>query len=124
MRTHALWNVALAASLLCLHSCTSNTDNSSKKTADVFTMPGEFEQQEAVWLGWQGYELYYPVGRDMIRELLPHVKVKIVTESDSVLRVCKTYFTAAKIDTSKLTFLVIPANEFWIRDHGATYTRN
>ena len=48
-------------------------------------MPAEFEEQEAVWLGWQGYESYYQVGADMIESLLLYVQVKVVTESDSIL---------------------------------------
>jgi agmatine/peptidylarginine deiminase len=37
--------------------------NKEKSTSDFF-MPGEFEAQEAVWLGWQGYEPYYQVRAD------------------------------------------------------------
>lgn len=40
-------------------------------------MPGEFEPQEAVWLGWQGYEPYYKIGADITEALLPFVSVKI-----------------------------------------------
>ncbi|MBK9096513.1 MAG: agmatine deiminase family protein [bacterium] len=87
-------------------------------------MPAEFEEQEAVWLGWQGYESYYQVGADMIESLLPYVQVKVVTESDSILQVCKNYLTQREIDTAKIKFYVIPDNEFWIRDHGATFTVN
>lgn len=89
-----------------------------------FFMPGEFEEQEAVWLGWQGYDPYYPVGADMIEALLPFVQIKVITESDSILQVCKNYLTQREIDTAKIKFYVIPDNEFWIRDHGAAFTIN
>ncbi len=89
-----------------------------------FYMPGEFEAQEAVWLGWQGYDLYYPVSSDIIESLLPYVQVKVVTESDSILQVCKKYLNQRDIDTTKINFYVIPDNEFWIRDHGATFVIN
>jgi agmatine deiminase len=87
-------------------------------------MPGQFEEQEAVWLGWQGYDLFYPVNKDMIEALMPYVKVKVVTESDSVLRVCKTYLNTRGIDTNRIEFFVIQDNEFWMRDHGAAFTKN
>ena len=75
-------------------------------------MPAQFEPQEAVWLGWQGYDLYYPVNKDMIEALMPYVKVKVVTESDSVLRVCKSYLNTKGIDTNRIQFYVMPDNEF------------
>lgn len=108
----------LILSSLLLYSC-----NHQRSTSD-FYMPAEFEEQEAVWLGWQGYESYYQVGADMIESLLLYVQVKVVTESDSILQVCKNYLTQREIDTAKIKFYVIPDNEFWIRDHGATFTVN
>lgn len=87
-------------------------------------MPGQFEPQEAVWLGWQGYDVYYPVNKDMIQTLLPFVKVKVVTESDSVMRVAKAYLSQHQVDTSAIAFYVMPNNEFWMRDHGAAFTVN
>lgn len=67
--------------LLTIISCNSKEGN------NTFIMPGKLEPQEAVWLGWQDYELYYPVNTAMIKTFLPYVKVKGVTESDSVLQV-------------------------------------
>jgi agmatine deiminase len=87
-------------------------------------MPGQFEEQEAVWLGWQGYEPYYQVSADMIESLLPYIQIKVITESDSILQVCKNYLTQREIDTEKIKFYVISDNEFWIRDHGAAFTIN
>jgi agmatine deiminase len=96
----------------------------SQKDNSLFYMPGEFEPQEAVWLGWEGHEPFYQVNEEMIEVLLPYVKIKVVTESDSVLRVCKSYLTAKKIDTNRIQFYVMPNNEFWMRDHGATFLKN
>ena len=104
--------------MLTLISC------NSKESSDTFIMPGEFEAQEAVWLGWQGNELYYPYNKAMVEALLPYVNVKVVTESDSVLQVAKDYLLDHAVDTTSIQFYVIPDNEFWIRDHGATYTVN
>ncbi|HSW53842.1 MAG TPA: agmatine deiminase family protein [Ignavibacteriaceae bacterium] len=105
--------------LLILFSACRNTESDSD-----FYMPGQFEEQEAVWLGWQGYDPYFPVGADMIEALLPFVQIKVITESDSILQVCKKYLSERKIDTTKIKFYVIPDNEFWIRDHGAAFIIN
>ena len=32
----------------------------NEKDKNQFYMPGQFEEQDAVWLGWQGYDPYYP----------------------------------------------------------------
>lgn len=97
--------------------------NQERSPSD-FYMPGQFEEQEAVWLGWQGYEPYYQVSADMIESLLPYIQIKVITESDSTLQVCKNYLTQREIDTEKIKFYVISDNEFWIRDHGAAFTIN
>lgn len=95
-----------------------------KKDRQSFYMPAQFEEQEAVWLGWQGYEPYYPVNTDMIKALLPHVQVKVVTESDSITAVAKAYLSKQNVDTATISFYVMPNNEFWMRDHGAAFVIN
>jgi agmatine deiminase len=110
--------ISFAISFLFFVGCKSSEDNSS------FYMPGQFEEQEAVWLGWQGYDPYYPVGADMIEALLPFVQIKVIAESDSILQVCKTYLSERNLDTTKIKFYVISDNEFWIRDHGAAFIIN
>ena len=99
-------------------ACSNNESDSD------FYMPGQFEEQDAVWLGWQGYDPYFPVGADIIEALLPFVQIKVITESDSILQVCKTYLSERNLDTTKIKFYVISDNEFWIRDHGAAFIIN
>jgi len=99
-------------------ACSNNESDSD------FYMPGQFEEQDAVWLGWQGYDPYFPVGADIIEALLPFVQIKVITESDSILQICKTYLSERNLDTTKIKFYVISDNEFWIRDHGAAFIIN
>ena len=110
--------ISIVFAFLFICGCKSAEDNSS------FYMPGEFEEQEAVWLGWPGYDTFFPVSADMIEALLPFVQIKVITESDSLLNVCKNYLTKRNIDTTKIKFYVIPDNQFWIEDHGAAFTIN
>jgi len=99
-----------------------NVHNNKSDTA--FYMPAQFEAQEAVWLGWQAHELYYPVNIAMIKALLPHVNVKLVAASDSVSEVAKNELKKAGINTSLMQFYTMPDNEFWMRDHGAAFVVN
>ena len=63
-----MMKVLLLSIILFLAGC------ENKKDTNQFYMPGQFEEQDAVWLGWQGYDPYFPVGADMIEALLPFAK--------------------------------------------------
>lgn len=117
--------ILLSLTAIILSDCTTATEATAWDGADsVFYMPAEFEEQEAVWLGWQAYPPYYAVGAAMVKALKPYVVIKIVSETDSMRQVCKNYLLNEKIDTTGISFFVMPNNEFWIRDHGATFVIN
>lgn len=117
--------IVMTLVVMTLSDCTTSTEATGRNAADsVFFMPGQFDAQEAVWLGWQEYEPYYAVGADMIKALKPHVQLKIVSETDSMREVCRSYLINTGIDTTGIRFFVMPNNEFWMRDHGATFVVN
>lgn len=90
-----------------------------------FYMPGEFEDQEAVWLGWEEVDAaYYPVVANMINGLLTHVPVKIAMDSDSLLKSCKKILNTFSVDTTSISFYVMKGERYWIRDHGAAFLVN
>lgn len=86
-----------------------------------YSMPAEWEQHEAVWVGWELFQPFYQSSLNVIRELLPHVKVNVVTESAFSAQVAKEYMHLQGIDSSLPVFHVIPHNRIWIRDHGPTF---
>ncbi len=117
--------ILLALAAIALSDCTTATEATVRDSADsTFFMPGQFEEQESVWLGWQAYPPYYAVGAAMIKALKPHVKLNVVSETDSMGDVCKSYLIKEGIDTTGIRFFVMPNNEFWMRDHGATFVVN
>jgi len=85
-------------------------------------MPGEFEPQQAVWLGLDSFN--NTVTKDLVKALLPYVNIKFVSQSDSVLQKGKSYLSKNGIDTGKIQFYVMPDNQFYMRDHGATFIKN
>ena len=88
-------------------------------------MPAEWEPHEAVWLGWEDESIqYHPVVVNLIKTLIPHVGVKLVAYSDSLLQTAKNYLYQHQIDTSKIKFYVMPGDRYWIRDHGAAFLIN
>ena len=93
---------------------------------DKFYMPAEWEQQDAVWLGWEADSTlgFYPVVAEMIKTLTPTVTVKIAFDSDSLMQTAKNYLKRQQIDTSNIRFYVMPGDRYWIRDHGAAFLTN
>jgi Porphyromonas-type peptidyl-arginine deiminase len=88
-------------------------------------MPAEWEPHDAVWLGWgKNKPLYHPVAVDIIKNLTPHVKVKITVSSYSVLQVAKSILRKSGIDTTMIEFHTMIGSLYWIRDHGATFLVN
>jgi agmatine deiminase len=87
-------------------------------------MPGEFEEQDAVWLGCQGFPGFNQARSDIVRALLPYVKVKIIAQSDSTLEACKDFLEKDRVNINLIDFYIIPDNDFWMRDHGATFIVN
>ena len=99
---------------------------SCNQKKDKYYMPAEWEQQDAVWLGWEADSTlgFYPVVAEMIKTLTPTVTVKIAFDSDSLMQTAKNYLKRQQIDTSNIRFYVMPGDRYWIRDHGAAFLTN
>jgi agmatine deiminase len=108
----------MVSSLMIFFSC--------GKPKDQFHMPAEWEQHDAVWLGWEKDTIrgYYPPIIKAINTLTPNVKVKMAFNSDSLMQVAKHYLIAQKVDTANIRFYVMPGDRYWIRDHGAAFLTN
>lgn len=93
---------------------------------DTLVLPGEWEPQQSVWLGWEERPQlrgYHPAIFNIIREIKDKVPVKIVTTSDSASTVAKSLVLAQSIDLKNVTFITVPGNRYWIRDHGPTFVK-
>lgn len=99
---------------------------SCNQKQDKYYMPAEWEQQDAVWLGWEEDSSFgfYPVVAEMIKTLTPTVTVKIAFDSDSLMQTAKAYLKRQQVDTSNIRFYVMPGDRYWIRDHGAAFLIN
>jgi agmatine deiminase len=88
-------------------------------------MPAEFEDQEAVWMGCQGNDIAFKqVRSDIVRALLPYISIRIIAQSDSALTQCRNLLEIDHINTDLIDFHIMKDNEFWMRDHGATFVIN
>ncbi|WP_343696450.1 agmatine deiminase family protein [Flavobacterium sp.] len=109
--------------LLVIFACKS--DNKSKLD-NTFYMPAEWEEHDAVWLGWSNaIEFgYYPSTPLIIKTLAPNVPVKIAFNSDRTKKKAMKYLQSKGVDTRLYKSYVIPGERYWIRDHGATFLVN
>src|SRR5215831_2136915 len=95
-----------------------------------YSMPAEWELQEAVWLTWPHNELTWPDGMladverayiEFIRALHTGQKIKlIVRNTDAETRVRKI-LDVEGIALSQIVFIPVPAEDSWIRDYGPTF---
>lgn len=93
---------------------------------DKFYMPAEWEQHDAVWLGWEADSTlgFYSVVTEMIKTLTPNVSVKIAFDNDSLMQTAKRYLLQQNVDTINIKFYVMKGDRYWIRDHGAAFLVN
>lgn len=104
-------------------SCNSDT---KKHSSDRFYMPAEWENHEAIWLGWsKAIESgYYPSTPEIIKTLAPNVQVKIAFSSIRMKQNAMKYLKSKGVDSTLYKSYVIPGERYWIRDHGATFLIN
>lgn len=97
-----------------------------KKQAASFRFPAEFEEHEAVWVGWGNYECVNgypiePVCLRIVEELVPFVDVKIpVCDQDELLRI-KEELQESNISLEGVSFPTTPCANIWWRDFGPAF---
>lgn len=100
--------------------------NKQERAAETFYMPAEWEQHDAVWLGWEKDSLrgYYPAVVNIIKALTGNVTVKIAFNNDTLLQKAKAYLASQGVDSSIYKTYIMPGDRYWIRDHGAAFLVN
>jgi agmatine deiminase len=80
-------------------------------------VPAEWEPQEKVWLTWFGQERRDTVSCDIVKALLPNVKLTMNVASEGMKTNAIKFMSEHDIDTSKLEFVIDPYTDFYIRDY-------
>ncbi|HEY0108322.1 MAG TPA: agmatine deiminase family protein, partial [Fibrella sp.] len=100
---------------------------SQAQTLPGYTMPAEWEPQEAVWMGLRTEEeqkKFDTTTVEMIRALAPFVRLNLILEKDTLFREGKSWFTQFGIDTSRITLITQDPTDYWYRDPGPVFVRN
>lgn len=103
-------------------SCKS-PEKETMKNRDYF-MPAEYEEHEAVWLGWQEFPPYRQAFLDVATALMDRVALKMIANDELSLKNLKDALGERDLDTNKVEFFIMEDNRLWMRDHGATYLLN
>ena len=99
---------------------------------EQFTFPAEFEQIDALWMGW-GITTYTDTGSkedvenihlQMLQKLTPYVKIRLIVNDTVQKNSLIKKFLFLNIDTSKITYFYSPYWHFWLRDYGPIFLKS
>lgn len=107
-----------------LFLCCTDGPKQDLKKLPIFRIPGEFEPHEAIWLGFSTAESNHEtdtVTIDIIKALIPHVKLNLIIENDSLFSEGEEYFQRMGLDTSKINLVYQSPTDVWYRDPGPIF---
>jgi agmatine deiminase len=97
--------------------------------ADAFTMPAEFEPQEAVWMAFPTYDYLHgkppqSVQAQMIKALISEVTVYLMVQSETEKKKVRAWLASLRVPADKVRLHTIPHTDIWVRDMGPIYLKN
>jgi len=98
----------------------------------LYTMPAEWEKQEAIWLGWPHQKRDWPgkfapiphVYTEILRHITATQKVNLLVRSEVEKAKTLALCDYGNVDTSRMHFFTIPTNRVWLRDSGPIFVRD
>lgn len=106
-----------------LFSCNQKTDLSA------FYFPAEWEEQEAVWMGWDGNlekdDTLHLITASIIRELQKDIDVVLWVTSDSLAHHANSFLIDLQVPLDRVKIKQIAADKvFWSRDSAPAFVIN
>ena len=128
---YAIWmgleSMAVAA-LLGILVCAAKASAGTRGWSDGFTMPAEFEPQEAVWISARPKESGKPVldvVMEMVRALAPHVRIQLMVPNEETKAQVQERLRELGVDARRVNYWTTKASPTrWYRDVGAIFLRN
>ena len=96
-----------------------------------FTMPAEWEQHEATWLGWPHnandwpgkFEVIPWVYGEMVRKISAGERVNLIVRHQQDEAQARQIFRHVGVDLRKIRFVTHPTNRGWTRDTGPIFVK-
>jgi agmatine deiminase len=106
-------------------------DQSSTPAALGYSMPAEWEQHEATWLGWPHNPTDWPgkldtirwVYGEMVRKISPGETVRLLVRNKAEELLARDYLSKAGCELRRLQFIEHPTNRGWMRDSGPIFVK-
>jgi len=107
------------------------TENEKTPAALGFSMPAEWEEHEATWLGWPHNPTDWPCKLDTIRwvygEIVRKIAVgeivRILINNKSEEKHARSYLSRAGANLRNVEFVTHPTNRGWTRDSGPIFVK-
>lgn len=107
--------VIIAVTVIAILGCSSNPEQQ-------FRIPAEWEEHEAVWVGWDvAGENKATTLTEIIRELQKTVQIKIAFPNDSLKNSAYLFLDSLDVDTSMIQGYILAGADEWARDYGAVF---
>ena len=111
--------------LTLLYFSCSSSDKRERMPSNSIRIPGEFESQEAIWLGYKTFENYDDpddtVTIEMIRAIHPYVDLKLIIEHDTLVGDVLGELHREGIDTTNIELVFQDPTDVWYRDPGPVF---
>jgi len=107
-------------------SCYPSRQDTSDKT---YRQTAEYEPTKAIWMLWPNvtHKQDLPIETvmfQMFREITPNADLKLIVRNKELKREILNKAKQQNLDTSRISFLVFPFQEFWSRDMGPRFLVN
>ncbi len=124
-RRHFILTILLTAGMTLTPGCLQ-VKQEEAASGQAIRIPGEFEEQNSVWLGFKTSESAGDVQGDSLTRLIAEtlsrfITVRLVVEHDSLIPGGKSYFDSFNIDTSNIELVYMSPADIWFRDPGPVF---
>jgi agmatine deiminase len=97
----------------------------AQDTQEVFRYPAEFEQQQAIWFGWEKEDTNVQmVVANIIQAITEKIEIKMAVSSIESITKVTGYLENNGVSSDKIKFYSTSGERFWIRDNGAVFVTN
>ncbi len=112
-------------------STNQNTNQSTNiKATNNYTFPGEFENQQAIWIQWPT-EAYNrtgnpvtPVTVNIIKALAPYIRVNVAARSNSDIEQIKGLLAQTGYNGTNVNYYNVDHLSIWTRDVGPIFVKD
>jgi len=109
---------------LCFQPCQAYA-----KADTAWRFPGEFERQEAVWVGWLSKEYVNNYNTDtplleIVKNLAPTIKVRVCVPNETQKNHVRELLKRANVPMKRISFYVVPFTSLYWRDFGPIFTKD